>query len=164
LGRVVAHPDGSYTVDAPGAGSYVLIASAEGYQPQASTVVVDGGPVSYDILLSGTSGLVGTVTSADRKEPVAGAMVVAADVRGDVLAAGLTDTDGIFSFAELVPGLLTLAVTAAGYRPIALPVEIAAQGVTRTEVELSSGLQVRGAWTAASTRSRRPATRRRPPT
>jgi hypothetical protein len=102
LGRVVAHQDGSYTVDAPGAGSYVLIASAEGYQPQASTVVVDGRPVSYDILLSGTSGLVGTVTSADRKEPIAGAMVVAADVRGDVLAAGLTDTYGIFSFAELV--------------------------------------------------------------
>ena len=149
VGRVVAHPDGSYTVDAPGAGSYVLIASAEGYQPQASTVVVGDDPVSYDILLSGTSGLVGTVRSADHKKPVVGAMVVAADVRGDVLAAGLTDTDGTFSFAELVPGQLTLAVTAAGYRPIALPVEIAAQGVTRTEVELFSGLQVQGVVQAA---------------
>ncbi|MFH8492545.1 MFS transporter [Streptomyces coeruleorubidus] len=149
VGRVVAHPDGSYTVDAPGAGSYVLIASAEGYQPQASTVVVGDEPVSYDILLSGTSGLAGTVRSADRKEPVVGAMVVAADVRGDVLAAGLTDTDGTFGFSELVPGLLTLAVTAAGYRPVALPVEIAAQGVTRTEVELSAGLQVRGVVQAA---------------
>ncbi|MFD6170966.1 MFS transporter [Streptomyces coeruleorubidus] len=149
VGRVVAHPDGSFTVDAPGAGSYVLIASAEGYQPQASTVVVGDEPVSYDILLAGTSGLVGTVRSADRKEPVVGAMVVAADVRGDVLAAGLTDTDGAFGFAELVPGQLTLAVTAAGYRPVALPVEIAAQGVTRTEVELSSGLQVQGVVQAA---------------
>ncbi|GAA2418088.1 MFS transporter [Streptomyces daghestanicus] len=149
VGRVVAHPDGSYTVDAPGAGSYVLIASAGGYQPQASTVVVGDEPVSYDILLAGTSGLVGTVRSADRKEPVVGAMVVATDVRGDVLAAGLTDTDGAFGFAELVPGQLTLAVTAAGYRPVALPVEIAAQGVTRTEVELSSGLQVQGVVQAA---------------
>ncbi|WP_435841809.1 MFS transporter [Streptomyces coeruleorubidus] len=149
VGRVVAHPDGSYTVDTPGAGSYVLIASAEGYQPQASTVVVGDEPVSYDILLSGTSGLAGTVRSADRKEPVVGAMVVAADVRGDVLAAGLTDTDGTFGFAELVPGSLTLAVTAAGYRPVALPVEIAAQAVTRTEVELSSGLQVQGVVQAA---------------
>jgi MFS family permease len=144
LGRVLAHPDGSYTVDAPRAGSYVLVASANGYQPQASTVVLGDEPASYDVLLSGTSGLVGTVTSADYKEPIGGAMVVAADVRGDVLAAGLTDTDGAFSFAELVPGQLTLAVTAAGYRPIALPVEIAPQGVTRTEVELSSGLQVQG--------------------
>ncbi|UUU36921.1 carboxypeptidase regulatory-like domain-containing protein [Streptomyces sp. CA-210063] len=149
VGRVVAHPDGSYTVDAPGAGSYVLIASAEGYQPQASTVVVGDEPVSYDILLSGTSGLLGTVRSADRRKPVAGAMVVAADVRGDVLAAGETDTDGTFSFAELVPGELTLAVTAAGYRPVALPVEIAAQGVTRTELELSPGLRVQGTVRAA---------------
>src|SRR5690606_25581613 len=41
LGRSVAQDDGSYAVDAPGAGSYVLIASADGYQPQASTVVVN---------------------------------------------------------------------------------------------------------------------------
>ncbi|WP_443060099.1 MFS transporter [Streptomyces sp. NBC_00444] len=149
VGRVLAHPDGSYTVDAPRAGSYVLIASANGYQPQASTVVLGDEPASYDVLLSGTSGLAGTVTSADCKEPIGGAMVVAADVRGDVLAAGLTDTDGAFSFAELVPGQLTLAVTAAGYRPIALPVEIAPHGVTRTEVELSSGLHVQGVIQAA---------------
>ncbi|MFE2219808.1 collagen binding domain-containing protein [Streptomyces canus] len=149
VGRMVAHSDGAYALDAPGAGSYVLIASAEGYQPQASTVVVGGEPVSSDILLSGTSGLVGTVRSADHRKPVVGAMVVVADVRGDVLAAGLTDTDGTFSVTELVPGRLTLAVTAAGYRPIALPVEIATQGVTRTEVELSSGLHVRGMVRAA---------------
>ncbi|MFM9555172.1 MFS transporter [Streptomyces caniscabiei] len=149
VSRMAAHSDGSYTVDAPGAGSYVLIASAEGYQPQASTVVVGGDPVSYDILLSGTSGPVGTVRSADDRTPVAGAVVVAADVRGDVLAAGATDADGTFGFTELVPGRLTLAVTAAGYRPIALPVEIAAQGVTRTELELSPGLHVRGTVQAA---------------
>ncbi|GAA2622605.1 hypothetical protein GCM10010307_07300 [Streptomyces vastus] len=106
--------------------------------------MVGGEPVSHDILLSGTSGLLGTVTSADHKEPVVGAMVVAADV----LAAGLTDTDGTFTFAELVPGPLTLAVTAAGFRPVALPVEVTAQGVTRNEVALSSGSQVQGAVTA----------------
>ncbi|WP_370880764.1 MSCRAMM family protein [Streptomyces africanus] len=70
-------------------------------------------------------------------------------MRGDVLAAGPTDTDGTFGFTELVPGRLTLAVTASGHRPIALPVEIAAQGVTRTEVDLSPGLQVQGVVQAA---------------
>ncbi|MFJ9353082.1 collagen binding domain-containing protein [Streptomyces mirabilis] len=76
-------------------------------------------------------------------------MVVAADVRGDVLAAGPTDTDGTFNLAEPAPGQLTVAVTATGYRPIPLPVEIAAQGVTRTELELSPGLHVRGIAQAA---------------
>lgn len=57
LGISAAQADGSYGLDAPGAGSYVLIASADGFQPQASTVVVGDEPLSYDILLSGTSGL-----------------------------------------------------------------------------------------------------------
>ncbi|WP_405785470.1 carboxypeptidase regulatory-like domain-containing protein [Streptomyces sp. NBC_01378] len=147
-GRAVAHPDGSYEIAAPAADSYVLIAAADGYRPQASSVVVGEEPVAYDVLLSGTSGLIGTVRSAEGKEPVDSAMVVAADVRGDVLAAGLTDADGTFAFTEMTPGSLTLAVTATGYRPLALPVEVAPQGVTRTEIELPAGAQVSGVVTA----------------
>ncbi|MEU0199861.1 MULTISPECIES: carboxypeptidase-like regulatory domain-containing protein [unclassified Streptomyces] len=149
LGRATAHQDGSYRLEAPGVGTYVLIASADGYQPRASTIVVGDEPVSFDFLLSGTSGLVGNVTSADSKEPVVEAMVIAADVRGEVLSTGLTGADGAFDFAELVPGQVTLAVTAAGYRPAALPVEVAAQGVTRIQVELCYGSHVRGVVKAA---------------
>ena len=53
LGRSVAQADGSYAVDAPDAGSYVLIASADGYQPQTSTILVNDEPVAYDFLLDG---------------------------------------------------------------------------------------------------------------
>ncbi|MEV5978928.1 MFS transporter [Streptomyces sp. NPDC052114] len=144
LGRAVAQGDGSYAVDAPGAGSYVLIASADGFQPQASTVVVGEDALAYDILLSGTSGLSGLVRDADSKLPVAGAMVIVTDVRGDVLATGLSGEQGEFTFAELVPGTVTIAVNAAGHRPLALPVEVGGAGVTRVEVELRSGAQVLG--------------------
>ncbi|KUL50057.1 MFS transporter [Streptomyces sp. NRRL S-1521] len=144
LGRSVAQGDGSYAVDAPGAGSYVLIASADGFQPQASTVVVGEEALAYDILLSGTSGLTGLVRDADSKLPVSGAMVIVTDVRGDVLATGLSGEQGEFTFAELVPGTVTIAVNAAGHRPMALPVEIGGAGVTRVEVELNSGAQVLG--------------------
>jgi EmrB/QacA subfamily drug resistance transporter len=144
LGRSVAQGDGSYAVDAPGAGSYVLIASADGFQPQASTVVVGEDALAYDILLSGTSGLSGLVRDADSKLPVSGAMVIVTDVRGDVLATGLSGEQGEFAFAELVPGTVTIAVNAAGHRPMALPVEIGGAGVTRVEVELNSGAQVLG--------------------
>jgi hypothetical protein len=159
LGRAVAQGDGSYTVDAPGAGSYVLIASADGYQPQASTVVVGengeygGSGVAYDILLSGTSGLSGVVKAAETKAPVVGAMVIVTDVRGDVLATGLSGQDGEFTFAELVPGAVTVAVNAAGHRPLALPVEVGGTGVTRVDVELNSGSQVQGTVRAAGGRS-----------
>ncbi|MFF4208975.1 MFS transporter [Streptomyces sp. NPDC001796] len=144
LGRSVAQADGSYAVDAPGTGSYVLIASADGHQPQASTIVVHDEPVSYDVLLSGTSGLSGVVRAAETGLPVKDAMVIVTDVRGDLLATATTGEQGTFSFAELVPGAVTVAVNAAGHRPRALPVEVGAAGVTRIEIDLDSGSQVQG--------------------
>lgn len=144
LGRSVSRGDGSYEVDAPGAGSYVLIASSEGYQPQASTVVVDREPVAYDVLLSGTSGLAGVVRLADRGTAVAGAVVIVTDVRGDVLTTERTDVLGEFTVTNLVPGPVTLAVNSAKHRPLAQVVEIGAAGTTRVELELWPGAQVRG--------------------
>ncbi|WP_461096146.1 MFS transporter [Streptomyces bullii] len=144
LGRSVAQADGSYALDVPGSGSYVLIASADGYQPQASTVVVNGEPVAYDVLLSGTSGLTGLVRAAGSGRPVEDAMVIVTDVRGELLATGTTGEQGEFSFAELVPGAVTVAVNAAGYRPRALPVEVGGTDVTRIEVDLDAGARLRG--------------------
>ncbi|MFG2195712.1 MFS transporter [Streptomyces sp. NPDC048639] len=144
LGRSVAHPDGGYALDAPGPGSYVLIASADGHQPQAATVVVGDEPLGYDLALSGTSGLAGVVRAAAGGGPVAGAMVVVTDVRGEVLAAERTGEEGEFGFAELVPGTFTVAVNAVGFRPLALPVEVGGQGVTRIEAELRSASVVQG--------------------
>ncbi|MEU9862005.1 DHA2 family efflux MFS transporter permease subunit [Streptomyces sp. NPDC047971] len=144
LGRAVVGAEGRYAVDAPAAGSYVLIASADGFQPQASTVVVNDGPLDHDVLLTGTSGLHGSVTAAETGAPVDGAMVVITDVRGEVLATGKSGADGGFAFGELVPGAVTVAVTAAGYRPQALPVEIGGQGATRLDVALAAGAVVHG--------------------
>ncbi|MEE1837489.1 MFS transporter [Streptomyces sp. SP17KL33] len=144
LGRSVAGPDGAYAVDAPAAGSYVLIAAADGFQPQASTVVVHDEPVAYDILLSGTSGLSGVVRTAGAGQGVQDAMVVVTDVRGDVLASGVTSEQGEFGFGELVPGAVTVAVNAAGFRPRALPVEVGGTGVTRIEIDLEAGARLQG--------------------
>lgn len=153
LGRSVAQADGGYVLDAPGSGSYVLIASADGFQPQASTVVVGEEPLAYDILLAGTSGLAGTVRTAEGGTPVRGAMVVVTDVRGDVLATGTSGDAGDFTFGELIPGTVTVAVTAAGFRPLALPVEIGGQGVTRVDAALRSGALVQGVVRAGSGRA-----------
>jgi uncharacterized surface anchored protein len=144
LGRAVAEQDGSYAIDSPGAGSYVLIAAAGGHQPQASAIVVGNEPLTHDITLSGTSGLAGMVLRAADARPVAGAMVVVTDVRGEVLATGKTALAGTFSFGELPAGTFTVAVNASGYRPVALPVEVGTAGITRIEVELRSGAFLQG--------------------
>ncbi|QNP68193.1 DHA2 family efflux MFS transporter permease subunit [Streptomyces roseirectus] len=147
VGRVVSGDDGAYRVEVPGAGSYVLVASAEGCAPQASTVVVGAEPVTCDVLLAGTSALAGTVRADGGA--VEGAMVVTADVRGEVIAAGVTGADGGFGFTDLVPGPVTVAVSAEGYRPVAVPVDIAVHGVTRAEVELTAGARLHGVVTAS---------------
>ncbi|MEU8627317.1 MFS transporter [Streptomyces sp. NPDC048669] len=150
LGLSAAQADGGYALDAPGTGSYVLIASADGFQPQASTVVVGEEPLTYDILLAGTSGLAGTVRAAEGGTPVEGAMIIVTDVRGDVLATGKSGEAGEFAFGELIPGAVTVAVNAAGFRPMALPVEVGGQGVTRVDAALRSGALVQGVVRAGS--------------
>ncbi|MBR7676510.1 MFS transporter, partial [Streptomyces daliensis] len=152
LGRSVAHADGSYGLDAPSAGSYVLIAAADGHQPQASTVVIGEEPLSHDILLSGTSGLAGLVRSAVDGTPVADAMVVVTDVRGEVLATGKSGERGDFRFEEMVTGTFTLAVNAPGFRPTARPVEVDGQGITRVEIDLAAGSRVQGTVRAGADR------------
>ncbi|MGY0060147.1 MFS transporter [Streptomyces sp. LZ34] len=152
LGRSVAHVDGSYALDAPGSGTYVLIAAADGHQPQASTVMVGDEPLAFDVVLTATSGLAGTVRGAADGQPVEAAMVVITDVRGEVLATGKTGAQGDFSFEELVPGTFTVAVNGAGFRPAALPVEVGAQGLTRVEIALQAGARVQGVVRAGADR------------
>lgn len=152
LGRSVAQANGSYVLNAPGAGSYVLIAAADGHQPQASTVVVGEQQLAYDILLSGTSGLAGQVRSQVTGEPVDGAMVVVTDVRGEVLATGKTGAEGSFRFDELAAGTYTVAVNAVDFRPTAQPVEVGGQGTTRIEIALQSGARVQGVVRAGADR------------
>ena len=59
LDRSLAHADGSYAVAAPGEGTYVLVASADGCRPRATTLVIGVQPVTHDLLLSGAGGLAG---------------------------------------------------------------------------------------------------------
>ncbi|MGW0993391.1 MFS transporter [Streptomyces sp. NPDC002523] len=144
LGRSVADTDGSYALEAPAEGTYVLVAAADGRRPGATTLVVGADPVVYDIRLGGVGGLAGLVRSADSGAPVAAALVVVTDVRGDVLGSAQTDALGEFTLGDLVPGTITLAVSSPEHRPLALPVEITGDGVTRAEVELRPGAHVRG--------------------
>jgi uncharacterized protein YfaS (alpha-2-macroglobulin family) len=143
VGRTVSGADGGYDLAAPANGTYVLIASAGSHQPQASTVVVNGAPVSFDVVLTGTAGLVGVV-SALGGAPVVEATVTLADVRGEVVGSRSTDGGGSYQFTELVGGEYTLVVSAESFRPTAMPVSIGDTGTTRQDVELAGGATLGG--------------------
>ncbi|TQS20295.1 MFS transporter [Microbispora hainanensis] len=143
LGRTVTRDDGGYALQAPGSGTYVLIASAGDREPQVATLVVGDQPVDFDMVLSASGRLVGTVRGTDGT-PVAEAVVVVTDVRGEVVASSATDVQGGFSFSGIVAGTYTLTVSGAAYRPSAVPIEVLGTGQTRHDVVLLPGARVRG--------------------
>ncbi|MDC7335446.1 carboxypeptidase-like regulatory domain-containing protein [Streptomyces lydicus] len=122
----------------------MLIGSAGARQPQAMTVVVGEEPLTHNLTLSGAAGLAGEVREEKGDDPVPGALVVATDIRGEVVASGVAGQDGSFAFAELTPGSYTLAVSAAQHRPSALQVEVTSGSRNWYEVRLTFGAQVQG--------------------
>ncbi|MEU9443337.1 DHA2 family efflux MFS transporter permease subunit [Streptomyces sp. NPDC048304] len=144
LGRAVSGADGAYTLDVTGPGTYVLIGAAGSRQPQAVTVLVGDEPVECDLALSGTVALTGTVRDAVEGQPLAGALLVATDVRGEVVSSGTSAADGAFVLADLVPGGYTLVVNAPGHRPAALPVQVTPGATDPYEVRLEPGARING--------------------
>jgi uncharacterized protein YfaS (alpha-2-macroglobulin family) len=122
----------------------VLIASAGAHQPQASTVTVGAGPVTVDVVLTGTSSLAGTVTIAGRGTPVANAAATLADGHGEVVDSKLTDALGKYLFGELVGGSYTLVISSEGFQPVAQTVAVESTGVTTQDVQLAGGSHLRG--------------------
>ncbi|WP_242587317.1 MFS transporter [Streptomyces sp. MST-110588] len=143
IGRGATGEDGRYALSTPGTGSYVLIASAGGHQPQAVSVTVGERPVELDVVLGGAGRLAGTVTTADGT-PVRDAIVTLTDVRGEVVATTRSGREGGYVIAELVAGEYTLASSAPAFRPAALPVTVQASRETRQDIELAGGAVLRG--------------------
>ncbi|MDF3292540.1 DHA2 family efflux MFS transporter permease subunit [Streptomyces sp. RB6PN23] len=143
IGRGATGDDGRYALSTPGNGSYVLIASAGGHQPQAVTVTVGERPVDLDVVLGGAGRLAGAVLTADGT-PVPDAIVTLTDVRGEVVASTRTSREGSYVLTELIAGEYTLAASAPAFRPAALPVSVQAARETRQDVELAGGAVLRG--------------------
>ncbi|MEU9016039.1 MFS transporter [Actinomadura sp. NPDC048394] len=143
LGVIATGGDGGYAIAAPAPGGYVLVGSAHGHQPEAATVTVLDGPAAADLVLGGIGGLAGTVRD-EAGEPVAGAVAVATDQRGEVVGSRVTGPDGAFALADLAPGGYTLTVSAAGHRPAARPVRVEGGEPTPVEIGLPAAPALRG--------------------
>jgi hypothetical protein len=142
-GRHVTESDGSYQLTVPANGHYVLIARAASHQPQASTIDVNGTPVDFDVILTGSSGLLGTVRNGNA-EPITRATVTVTDVHGEVVTTRSTNVAGTYTINDLVAGDYTLVVTAPGFRPAALMVTVPTTGKVEQDVELVGGAHLQG--------------------
>lgn len=143
VGRVTSTEDGRYTLATPGPGTYVMIASAGGHQPQAVSVTVGEHPVDLDIVLGGGTGrLTGRVLTPDGT-PV-DATVTLTDAHGEVVATTRSGHEGGYVITELVAGDYTLAASSPDFRPAALPVTVQPARETRRDIELTGGAMLRG--------------------
>jgi hypothetical protein len=103
--------DGGGELHAPHGGWFLMIASADGFQPRAVTLAVDERPVEIALLLPRSATVAGAVR--DEGAPVAGTRVVAFQ-EGEVVDEFVTDRDGGFRFDDLAEGVY--AVSASGAR------------------------------------------------
>ena len=122
----------------------VSIASAGAYQPKASTITTDGGPVAVDLVLSGSTRLYGTVSVGGTGAPVPDATVTLTDESGEVVTSQVTGADGSYLLDGLGGGHFTVVVSAANHRPIATGVTVPQGGEERLDLELEGGGRLTG--------------------
>ncbi|WAL65789.1 MFS transporter [Amycolatopsis cynarae] len=144
VSRGTGGSDGGYHINAPGEGTYVLIVSAAGHQPQASSVVVGQGPARVDVTLVGSGELSGIVRVAGTGAPLARATVTLTDSRGEVTGASITTAEGAYSFHGVGAGTYTLVASAERMRPVATMLTVPDSGVLRHDVELNSAIVLTG--------------------
>jgi uncharacterized protein YfaS (alpha-2-macroglobulin family) len=143
VARGNADPAGRYHLQAPGAGAYVLIASAPGHHPHASPLKLDSQPSVVDITLSGAGEVAGLVTS-EAGTAVKLATVTLTNRSGEVIGSHTSATDGSYRFTSIAAGPYTLVVNAEGFRPTAIPLAVPEVGEVRQDVLLASGGQIFG--------------------
>ncbi|WP_037354211.1 MFS transporter [Amycolatopsis orientalis] len=144
VARATGNGDGSYSIPTQGPGTYVLIVSAPGHQPQASSVVVGGHPANLDVTLTGSGELTGVVRSIGTATPLANATVTLTDSRGEVNGAFITAEDGVYTFSGVGAGQYTLVASGPHYRPVAVTLTVPDSGVLRHDVELAGAVLLQG--------------------
>ena len=149
-GRSVGSSNGAFEVAVPADGHYVLVASAEGHEPAAVTVIVGSAPVDIEIVLGSMAALRGRVTDSASRLPVHGATVAVADADGQVSSSKETGADGTFEFGRLAAGTYTLVVTSVGRDPSAQSVRVGGDGPTEVDVVLRATAELTGTVTDGS--------------
>ncbi len=119
---ITTSQDGTFSLNGLSNGQYIVSATAPGFLPAATTFTVENSKTSaIDLVLETGGSLTGKVISPT-KTGVAGMAISAIDQQGQVVASGISQQDGSYSFSGLMPGSYT--VVAAGFGPVAKNVEL----------------------------------------
>ena len=126
-------PDGTYRIDVDGGGEYVVAARSGEREPVAELVTVNGGPAWYDLTVDGPGVATGVVRDPAGQGVVGTVTLV--DDRGEVVAAGRTDTAGRYELRDVPAGEYHLLAAAAG-TSATTRVTVPATGSVSTEIDV----------------------------
>lgn len=135
VGSTRSRSDGGYSFERLVAGSYVLTAQSKDSRPLARSVeVTEAGAVVCDLTATLGGQVNGRVVAASDGRQIREAAVTLVDADGQVVAATVTDDEGQYLLENLDAGRYTL--TAAGYSPVAVGVDVEEDAATLVQVEL----------------------------
>ncbi len=137
VGSTHSEADGGYSFERLTGGSYVITAQSLDLRPVARSVdVAEAGAMACDLNLTGGGRLTGQVIADRDGSPVPDATITLVDGDGEVVATTTTSTDGDYLIDNLGSGHYTL--TAAGYAPVAVGVDVEEEAVSALQVRLGS--------------------------
>nr|WP_296147819.1 carboxypeptidase-like regulatory domain-containing protein [Pseudonocardia sp. SCN 73-27] len=125
--------DGTYRIDVDSGGEYVVAARSGEREPVAELVAVNGGPAWYDLTVDGQAAVTGVVRDPGGQGVVGTVTLV--DDRGEVVAAGRTDTAGRYELRDVPAGEYHLLAAAAG-TSATTRVTVPATGSVSTEIDV----------------------------
>ena len=125
--------DGTYRIDVDSGGEYVVAARSGEREPVAELVAVNGGPAWYDLTVDGPAAVTGVVRDPGGQGVVGTVTLV--DDRGEVVAAGRTDTAGRYELRDVPAGEYHLLAAAAG-TSATTRVTVPATGSVSTEIDV----------------------------
>jgi MFS family permease len=143
IARQITGADGTYRLDLPSGGTYLLICAAQQHQPMATMLSAGLGETQRELTLAGAGRVEGHVYGQGGA-PLPGATITLTDARGEVVGSAVTGADGGYVVADLYPGEYTLTATADRALPVARALTVGGVGTRREDVVLHSNATVTG--------------------
>ena len=114
-------------------------AAVAGQGPAAGATGAPGAPSSQAAATAGFGAIVGVVTDPD-KRPLARVTVTAIRADGGGVRATVTNSDGVYSFSDLPPGIWSISTEADGYQGVAASSRaVVASKATRYDIAMVGG-------------------------
>jgi protocatechuate 3,4-dioxygenase beta subunit len=145
---VTTDAQGNYSIANVNPGSYTVNAAKSGYQNgSAGATVVAGQTATANIALTPVPGTInGRVSDASNSQPIAGATVTTQPATSTVV----TDAQGNYSIANVIPGSYTVRAARTGYNTNSTSVVVTAGQTVTANIALTPVINYDGSWSGTT--------------